>query len=448
MNIQLRMGLVAAGLAVGLAAWSANFSTTGTPDQSAPTLTQSPSTSVQGGRVQIGWSTNEVADSRVYFGTSSDAMLKVAGDIDYTQVHQVKLPDLEPGITYFYQVVSVDPAGNTFTSAIGSFVAPNSTPTLTVGKSGNGSGTITGTGIHCGDDCVESYASGTAVSLSAAPATGSGFSGWTPTSCANAFNINANTLCTAAFTLNRYTLTVNTSGTGTGTVSGGGTFDYNTSVTPGAVATAGSTFAGWSPSSCGSAFPLTSNTTCTAIFNEIPVSHQLTVSVSGSGSVLSDPAGISCSSANCNAYFNKNTKVLLTATPAAGYYFTGWSNGCFGKDACSVTMDAAKTVTATFSQSPANTVNLTVIKTGKGKVSGWDGTGINCGAVCKYPYPKNTLVKLEAKGDTGNTFMTWAGACLPGKGYCEVMMTGDLTVTADFKNTYLLILPAIQLLLE
>ena len=148
MNIQLRMGLVVAGLAVGLAAWSANFSTTGIPDQSAPTLTQSPSASVQGGRVQIGWSTNEVADSRVYFGTSSDLLLKVAGDIDYAQVHQVKLPDLEPGITYFFQVVSVDPAGNTFTSGIDSFVAPNSTPTLTVSKSGNGSGTITGTGVN------------------------------------------------------------------------------------------------------------------------------------------------------------------------------------------------------------------------------------------------------------------------------------------------------------
>jgi hypothetical protein len=108
MNIPFRMALVAAGLVVGLAAWSANFSTTGSPDQLAPTLTQEPSTSLQGGLVQIGWNTNEISDSRVYFGTSIDALLKVAGDIDYTQQHKVKLPDLQPGITYYYWVNAYD----------------------------------------------------------------------------------------------------------------------------------------------------------------------------------------------------------------------------------------------------------------------------------------------------------------------------------------------------
>ena len=42
-------------------------------------------------------------------------------------------------------------------------------PTLTVGKSGTGSGTVTSSpaGINCGSDCSEAYASGTSVTLTA-----------------------------------------------------------------------------------------------------------------------------------------------------------------------------------------------------------------------------------------------------------------------------------------
>lgn len=52
--------------------------------------------------------------------------------------------------------------------------------TLTVTKAGTGSGTVTSnpSGINCGATCSASYPSGTAVTLSAAPASGSIFSGW------------------------------------------------------------------------------------------------------------------------------------------------------------------------------------------------------------------------------------------------------------------------------
>jgi hypothetical protein len=52
---------------------------------------------------------------------------------------------------------------------------------LTVTKAGTGSGTVTSapTGINCGSDCTENYASGTSVTLTAAPASGSTFAGWT-----------------------------------------------------------------------------------------------------------------------------------------------------------------------------------------------------------------------------------------------------------------------------
>lgn len=50
---------------------------------------------------------------------------------------------------------------------------------LTVTKPGDGSGTVTGPGINCGDDCTEFVSSGTSVTLTAVPEPGSIFTGWT-----------------------------------------------------------------------------------------------------------------------------------------------------------------------------------------------------------------------------------------------------------------------------
>jgi Divergent InlB B-repeat domain len=86
-------------------------------------------------------------------------------------------------------------------------------------------------------------------------------------------------------------------------------------------------------------------------FAAFPLTQQaLTVSRagSGSGSVTSSPSGIDCGS-TCRASFNEGTSVSLTAVPAAGSTFTGWSGGgCAGTGACQVTMSADQTVTATF----------------------------------------------------------------------------------------------------
>ncbi len=95
-------------------------------------------------------------------------------------------------------------------------------PTLTVSKSGTGSGTVTSnpTGINCGSDCTENYANGTSVTLTASAAGGSSFAGWSG-AC-----FGTTSTCTVAMTLNRsvsasfepvgltYTLTVAKSGTG------------------------------------------------------------------------------------------------------------------------------------------------------------------------------------------------------------------------------------------
>jgi hypothetical protein len=68
---------------------------------------------------------------------------------------------------------------------------------------------------------------------------------------------------------------------------------------------------------------------------------------SGGGTVTSDPAGINCGYA-CSAEFDYGTLVTLTAVADTGSTFTGWGGACSGTGDCVVTMDTAKSVTATF----------------------------------------------------------------------------------------------------
>src|SRR5205814_7153823 len=121
----------------------------------------------------------------------------------------------------------------------------------------------------------------------------------------------------------------------------------------------------------------------------------------GSDTVTSNPPGIDCG-ATCSASFDSGTFVTLTATPATGSTFTGWSGGgCFGTGTCSVTLNAATTVAATFSR---QTVSLTSNRagTGRGTVTS-DPPGIDCGATCSASFDSGTFVMLTATPASGST---------------------------------------------
>ena len=91
--------------------------------------------------------------------------------------------------------------------------------------------------------------------------------------------------------------------------------------------------------------------------------YTLTVNRTGPGTVTSSTGGIFCGAA-CSANYDAGATVTLTATPDATATFTGWSGGgCSGTGTCTVTMDASKTVGATF---VVNTYGLSVTKTGTG----------------------------------------------------------------------------------
>jgi uncharacterized repeat protein (TIGR02543 family) len=90
--------------------------------------------------------------------------------------------------------------------------------------------------------------------------------------------------------------------------------------------------------------------TVTATFNSQTTVYALTVTKSGNGSgtVTSSTGGINCGS-TCSANIASGTTVTLTAAAASGSTFGGWSNGCTGTSTtCTVSMTAARTVTATF----------------------------------------------------------------------------------------------------
>ena len=110
------------------------------------------------------------------------------------------------------------------------------------------------------------------------------------------------------------------------------------------------------------AFNATGDSTFT---NEACATTSATMTVlnlgTGSGTVSSAPAGINCGS-DCSETYTGGTSVTLTATPAAGSTFAGWSGDCTGIGLCTVTMDAVKSVTATFERTltpPAPPTGLT-----------------------------------------------------------------------------------------
>ena len=82
------------------------------------------------------------------------------------------------------------------------------------------------------------------------------------------------------------------------------------------------------------------------------------MSVGTGNDVTADPAGISCGS-DCSENYESGTVVSLTAMPASGSTFAGWSGACTGIGTCLVTMDGDKAVTATFSQETSGSLNGT-----------------------------------------------------------------------------------------
>ena len=162
-----------------------------------------------------------------------------------------------------------------------------------------------------------------------------------------------------------------------------------------------------------------------------PADNTLSVAVSGSGSVLSAPAGISCG-ALCIASFDTTSSVTLTATPATGQVFSGWGGDCAGTaQTCTVMMQAARTVTASFNAPPASTFSLGVSVNGSGVLRS-QPAGIDCGSTCSAAFAANTSVVLSATPSAGQVLTGWGGACTGAGQTCAVTMSQARSASATF----------------
>ena len=169
---------------------------------------------------------------------------------------------------------------------------------------------------------------------------------------------------------------------------------------------------------------------------------QVSKNGTGNGTVTSSPSGISCGT-NCSRSFSGGTTVTLTAVPASGSVFGGWSGGgCAGTGACTVRISNNMTVSAIFSASdtpppPAGTFTLTVTKVqngGTGNVTS-SPPGIDCGATCTANFASGTSITLFASPTTGR-FANWTGGPCAGSTNpsCTFTPGVNTTATASFAN--------------
>jgi len=202
----------------------------------------------------------------------------------------------------------------------------------------------------------------------------------------------------------------------------------------------------------------TGQTTITAIAtsasgNTIPASALLTVASAsggvplpaltvsevglGAGTVTSIPPGVNCGSgAGCTASFPSGTSVQLTATPAPGSIFGGWSANCTPSIApptggtCAVVMNNNEAVGAIFDLGAAATLQVVFSGAGTGVVTS-SPAGINCGPTCSAGFVSGTSVTLTATPNSGSSFGQWSGCDSTTGQSCTVLLNTSRTVTVN-----------------
>jgi hypothetical protein len=248
-------------------------------------------------------------------------------------------------------------------------------------------------------------------------------------------------VATAAWYALAPTLSVSTSGGGTGEVTSDpsgiacGTscqaiFDPGSTVTLTATPDGSSVFTGWSgyctgTGACQVTIDQSHSVQATFKLKTFP----LTVATAGPGHglVYINPGATGC--VGCQEPYDFGTSVTLTASPDTSSVFAGWSGDCTGTGVCRVTMDQAHAVTASFAQ---RSVNLSVsrVGSGSGQVSS-EPAGIACGTTCQATFDAGSIVTLTATPDPGSTFTGWSGDCT-GTGACQVSLDQARSVTVTF----------------
>jgi hypothetical protein len=279
------------------------------------------------------------------------------------------------------------------------FVADPRAVTLKVDVRGDGLGRVVSrpSGIDCGQQCAAGFGRGTGVQLSAIAPRGSRFAGWNDPACATT------TRSTCAVTADRSRTVV-------------AHFNADTPRPD-------SSAPGPGPS-------------------EQHETHNLTVIVSGDGTVTSDAAGIEDCAQRCSAAFPAGQWLVLTALPRTGSTFVRWNTPgcdttctCRQGTTCRLTLTRSMRVTARFHRDPDRptpTHQLEVIIDGQGTVSS-QPAGINtCTKRCSTAFPDGQPVVLSAKADNGSTFAGWHHPACNQDSTCKLTLNRPLRIEASF----------------
>ncbi len=322
-------------------------------------------------------------------------------------------------------------------------VRPSEFP-LAVSVSGSGRVSSAPAGISCPPTCSASFETDSQVTLTATPTPGWTFAGWSGAcsgtgACAMQMANPRTVTATFAPPDTAYALVVSSSG---GTVVsdienivcpsvctasyGSGVVVTLTSQSPGVAW--GGACTGGSPTCV---VTMDGPKTVTASFAATPLSAApLAVAVVGKGSVSSDPAGIDCGP-TCGALYAVGSAVTLGATPAEGWVFTGWRDGCTGvARTCRVTLSGPRVVVAVFVEEGTRFA-VAVTAAGSGLVRSRPA-GITCGAVCSSSFLAGSTVTLEAQPAADWRFVRWSGACTHTRPVCSLGMDAPKSVSVTF----------------
>jgi len=378
--------------------------------------------------------------------------------------------------TYCYRVNAFNSIGNSSYSpeACATTPAAIQTYSVVVVKTGTGTGTVSSSpvGIDCGGTCSGAFNSGTIVALTATAFPGSVFAGWTgDADCSDgSLSMNAAKACTATFNLAPAN-TISTNIANNAVLTGSSVIWTATPTgSPVRVEFLIDGVLAWTESASpyqfnGDPSGTLNTTTLTnsshqlkvrAVYSDNTTAEKIvTVTVSnistqkftlgvtlvktattygtGTGTVTSNPIGITNCASICSTSYDSGTSVTLNATPSSDSSFAGWSGSCSGTGSATVLVDANKSCTATFNLLPV-TFTLTAARsgTGSGTVTSTDGL-INCGATCSKSYNSGTSVTLNATPSSGSSFAGWSGSC-SGTGSATVTMNANMTCTASFQS--------------
>jgi len=284
--------------------------------------------------------------------------------------------------------------------------------TLTTSTTGNGKGTVVLNPAPVGG----AYDYGQVVTVTASADISSTFDQFGG-DCSNntcTVTMTANHAVSADFTKRTFTLTTSTTGTGKGTITGGGTYYYGDPVTVTATPDISSTFAKFGGDCSATTCSLTmyANHTVSAEFDTRTFTLTTSTTGIGKGTVTVSPAPVA-------GTYDYGQTVTVTATADISSNFTGFTGDC-STNPCSLTMTANHAVSANFDK---KTFTLTTSTTGTGK-----GTITGAGT-----YYYGDPVTITASADISSSFTGFGGDCSASTtNTCSLTMYANHSVSANF----------------